>query len=589
MAEKSYKNQFGDIFHPEISLEELKKLYCEQGMPIRDIAKIYNTSYSYVLKLRKEYQLERTVDQKQIAFDRRKQKSEATNLQKYGCLNPMQNAEVHQKSVKTNLEKYGVENPFQAESCKQKVKNTCLERYGVEHPLSNEDIQKKLKLNNLEKYGVENYVQSEDFLLKRDKTCIERYGTKYPVTLPEIKLKNQKTCYQRYGVPYYSQSEKRKTQLSEINEKRAETCLIKYGVPTFLMTDKCIKARKVALMNKPKSPYKPRLNSRKPRVAPFTSDEFRALAGQGYTTVQEFAKATGTSITVIERRVHQFNCQDLIDGSTSGPEKELSNLLDTMGIVHYKTRQIIPPYELDIYCPDYNIAIEYNGSWWHREEKIGKFYHRDKSFECSQKGIFLFHIFEYEWMDNRKRNIIISQLQNLFKKNIDKIYGRNTYVGFPSKEEKKIFLQENHLQGNDRSNIEIGLYNGEELQCLMTFCKPRFNKKYTWELSRFCVKKGINVIGGASKLFKYFTNNFLKKEETIISYSNEAKTKGQMYQTLGFHLENVSEPGYIWTNRKNEVFSRYQCQMANEYQIMSEKGFYRVFDCGNKVWVYNKS
>ena len=37
-----------------------------------------------------------------------------------------------------------------------------------------------------------------------------------------------------------------------------------------------------------------------------------------------------------------------------------------------------------------------------------------------------------------------------------------------------------------------------------------------WELLRFASKKGVSVVGGASKLFKHFLNNF---EGGIVSYS----------------------------------------------------------------------
>ena len=45
----------------------------------------------------------------------------------------------------------------------------------------------------------------------------------------------------------------------------------------------------------------------------------------------------------------------------------------------------------------------------------------------------------------------------------------------------------------------------------MTFSKPRFNNQYDYELIRFCSLKGFNVIGGASKLWKYFLKKYNPK------------------------------------------------------------------------------
>jgi hypothetical protein len=130
----------------------------------------------------------------------------------------------------------------------------------------------------------------------------------------------------------------------------------------------------------------------------------------------------------------------------------------------------------------------------------------------------------------------------------------------------------------------------------MTFCKPRFNKKYQYELSRFCSKAGCNVIGGASKLFKYFVDNY--NPISIISYSNIAHTKGNLYNLLGFSFNSISEPNYVWTNG-HKILTRYQCQKHKlleqdfkgntETEIMHNNGYYRIFDCGNKVWIWNNN
>ena len=73
------------------------------------------------------------------------------------------------------------------------------------------------------------------------------------------------------------------------------------------------------------------------------------------------------------------------------------------------TRKVISPFELDIYLPDINLAIEYNGAYWHSLEKgLSKNYHLDKSIICKNKNIRLIHIYGFEDF-----NYQISLLQNL--------------------------------------------------------------------------------------------------------------------------------------------------------------------------------
>lgn len=68
----------------------------------------------------------------------------------------------------------------------------------------------------------------------------------------------------------------------------------------------------------------------------------------------------------------------------------------------------------------------------------------------------------------------------------------------------KDFLNSNHLQGWCVSKIDYGLFYNDELVALMTFGKPRYNKKIDWELLRYCSKIDTQVIGGAGKLLKAF-------------------------------------------------------------------------------------
>lgn len=103
-------------------------------------------------------------------------------------------------------------------------------------------------------------------------------------------------------------------------------------------------------------------------------------------------------------------------------------------------------------------------------------------------------------------------------------------------------------------------------------------------------------MGGASKLFAYFVK--LYSPSSIISYSNNAHTRGGLYEKLGFKLNGVSNPDYIWL-KSGKIVPRYQaqkhrlleqgCQGGSEADIMHGLGFYRIYDCGNKVWVYEKT
>lgn len=454
---------------------------------------------------------------------------EKTNLKKYGVKNVAQANEIKEKIRQTNLEKYGVENPLQSEKIRRKVEKTILEKYGVEHPLQSKEIYAKVKKTTLEKYGVENSFQSDEIKEKIKKVSLEKYGVEHPFQFDQIKKKKIINNFPNV-IKYFADKE--------------------------------------------------------------TTEDFLKKNYNEKTTVIQLSKDTGVSIAVVGRYIHKYGLEDYIeyDCKVSQPEKDIVEYLTSKGITNIvqSDRDILDGKEIDIFLPDYNVGIEFNGDYWHSELKRGKRYHYDKSMLANSKGVFLYHIFSHEWADEEKRIRILNHLDNILHLNENKIYARKCMIREVDVAEKNNFLNENHIQGKDNSTIKLGLYYNNELVSLMTFCYPRFSKKYNWELSRFCSKHNYNVIGGASKLFKYFVDNYMKDGEVIVSYSDIAKTTGKIYNTLNFEFVNDADPNYIWWKSDDDYKTRYQCQMVNERIIMESNGYIKIYDCGNKVWVFRK-
>lgn len=93
----------------------------------------------------------------------------------------------------------------------------------------------------------------------------------------------------------------------------------------------------------------------------------------------------------------------------SKPETEISEMVRGLGYeVLNNTRTVIEPYELDIYIPKLNKAIEFNGLYWHyNEDKFRKGYHAMKSNMCREKGIQLLHVREELWLKNKENMLKI--------------------------------------------------------------------------------------------------------------------------------------------------------------------------------------
>lgn len=282
----------------------------------------------------------------------------------------------------------------------------------------------------------------------------------------------------------------------------------------------------------------------------------------------------------------------------SKSEQEIFDFLNKHVPCKQVDRTLIKPLELDIFIPSLNIAVEYNGLYYHSDKFRDKDYHLDKLTLCQEKGIRLIQIFEDEWYS--KQEICKSRLLNLLNFTPNKVFARKCDVREVSAKDAREFLEINHIQGNVNSKIKLGLYYNEELVSLMTFGNLRKNlgqvsKEGIYELLRFCNKLNTNVVGGASKLLSYFEKVY--KPVEIISYADRRWSDGNLYRQIGFELTSTSQPNYFYTKglerenrfkyRKSELVKQGFDPNKTEKQIMEELGYMRVYDCGTLKFVKN--
>lgn len=285
--------------------------------------------------------------------------------------------------------------------------------------------------------------------------------------------------------------------------------------------------------------------------------------------------------------------------STTKFEDEFRVFVDSLGVNYIKNhRSLIYPYEVDFYFPEQKIAVELDGLFWHCELKKDDNYHLMKTEKCNDKGVQLIHIFEDEWIHNR--DICISRIKNILGFTPIKIGARKCEIKVVSKNEEIEFLNINHIQGFVPSMVAYGLYYNNELVSLMSFGSYRRNlgRKQIdneYELLRLCNKINYNIIGGASRLLKFFikVNNPFK----IISYADRRWSLGDVYEKLGFKFIRNTKPNYFYifgTKRKNRfgfrkniLIEKYNCpQNVTEKEFCFQQKWYRIYDCGNKLYEF---
>jgi len=267
-------------------------------------------------------------------------------------------------------------------------------------------------------------------------------------------------------------------------------------------------------------------------------------------------------------------------------------------------RSVLKTHELDIYLPEFKLAIEFNGLYYHssfgNRLKAPKptNYHQQKYLDCKSKGIELLQIFEDEWLNPVKQDIWKSIIKNKLGRTEAKLQARKCTIRELSWLETKIFLDQNHLMGADSSPLRYGLFFKEELVAILTFAKPSLaggNKSFDFNLSRFAIRKNISVVGGFSRLLTHFQR--LHPGATLQTAADLRYSTGHVYLKNGFELMHETKPNYWYWKKSNRRYHRFSFRKQvlgkklenfdpslTERVNMLNNGWNTVFDAGNAMF-----
>lgn len=415
---------------------------------------------------------------------------------------------------------------------------TCIQKYGVKNPLAMDSTRKRLA-----------------------EVSLDRYGTITPVASKVVRERVKQSVIKRYGVDHVFKSD-------EVKQRAKDRYLQKYADTRWQQRVKLIeRARTVELVGD----------------RTYQDDKI-------YTWKHSCGKIFTSKVT----SGYILACPDCKEQFTSSGETEIKTFIESFGFkTEARLRNLIHPYEIDIFIPEKRLAIEYNGDYFHSTSvNTDKNYHLRKLQLCEAAGIKLINVFEHQWL--QQRHIVQGRLKSALGIST-RIFARKCKVAAVDESVAKSFLEANHLQGAVGSTKRLGLFFEQQLVALMTFGKPRFNSCYTWELLRYCSKHGTTVVGGAGKLLK------AAGVTDVITYADRCWSDGTLYRSLGMMELAPSPPSYFYV-RGGQRVSRYQAQkhkLSNmlgenydetltEGENMKISGYLQIFDCGNRVFTTNK-
>lgn len=478
-----------------------------------------------------------------IDIARNVEKFKATCIERYGASSPMKVPAFKEKLKSILIEKYGVEYYSQTDEFKEKFKTTCTEKYGVDNPSKSEEVREKFKTTCIERYGHEYALQNKDILEKRSKTNRSLYGGNSPMNSEIVKETHRQSVFEKYGV---------------VNNKH------------LLLSE----TARETLANVP------------------LLEEFLKTK-----SATEIARDLDVDTTTVINYLKKHGIHDQLKlHSTSILEVNFSNFLNEYQIPHERNnRTLLNGKELDIYIPEHNLAIELCGVYWHSEinGSKDKTYHYDKWKRCKDLGITLLTYFDDEIESSWEiiKSKILYMTKNL---NSVKIGARQVTIKTPTNIEETEFLNTNHVQGSLKARTyKIGAYYNNKLIGIL--CATQ--RKDYLEITRYATDINYNCSGLFSKLLKYMINE-LKFSGTIVSFSDNCHSNGNLYKMSNFSIDKVLESGYSYTlsgkpreNRqqymKSKIAKKFNISIDDktEWELMQSLGYDRVWDCGKTKWI----
>ncbi|MFW6310633.1 MAG: DUF7487 domain-containing protein [Nanoarchaeota archaeon] len=425
----------------------------------------------------------------------------------------------------------------------------CINKYNKKMDVYSKDKIEKAKEKRLktvrEKYGVDNVFQSEEKKKKIKEILKDRHGVEHPLQDKDIMEKSISTKIKKYGNKNYNNVEKRMKTIKSKSKDRLKE--IRNDIKILEILDGNL--------------YKCKCN----KCGNIFEDR----------------------IEVLKFRPRCLKCFPL---KSSLIENFIENILKEINIEYIKNdKKQLDGYELDFYLPDYRIAIECHGNYWHCEKFKDKNYHYKKWKWCVDKNIKLLQFFEDEIL--YKTEIIKSMIKNQLNLIDRKIYARKCKIKEIDNKTSEIFFIKNHINGYVKSSIRYGLFYDDELISCISLAKNRF-KGDGYEITRFATKLNIIVVGGFTRLLK----NVCKRLNGDIYTFADCRFSNfkNVYKNNGFEFIEHTKPNYYYVDSNYDRYHRanfmkhklkdklekYHNELT-EYENMALNGYYRVYDSGN--------
>lgn len=504
-----------------------------------------------------------------------------TSFKNFGTEHPNQSKKQKLKVKKSMQEKYGVDYITQTNKHKDSVKETVREKYGVDNILQVQEIREKIKQTNLERYGYEECIASPEIREKSKQTNLKKFGVEESLASPTVREKVNKTNLERYGSIFPMRNE-------ELLERRRRTIIEKYDAYSPFADEEIVNKVRYTQWKKY---YNEKLLRNKFVKPLFSLDEYKGT--KNFHDYEWECKKCCTTFKDTINNGHIPRCPTCFPKDIKVSKAE-TNLFEAINVENkmQTNRDLIENFEIDIYLSDYNIGVEYNGMYWHSEQRgIEKYYHLDKTILCENESIFLIHIFESEWINRPIQ--VISMIERHLDTFDEIVLLNDLDVREITEIESNKFLIENTLNLSESLfEKRKGVFRNNELLAMMT--TEQMQDKII--ITKFEEKMGVGFDGN---VFKKLMDSFDFDKSLTIYYYPDRRYNKMDDETLlecGFSFEGGTEPN-LWYSKNLNQISSYSVKKKNIFEYVDEyddkltiyenmiaNGYLSIWDCGKLVF-----
>lgn len=218
-------------------------------------------------------------------------------------------------------------------------------------------------------------------------------------------------------------------------------------------------------------------------------------------------------------------------------------------------------HDVDIYLPASKLALEYNGVYWHSEERKDRDYHRIKFRTSQSNSVMLIQIWEDDWINHRGK--VEASLKSLISPEL-----------FPSEDRLRVLTTE-----------EDGVYVSD------LYVKDHSEVITSW---RFSPKASTLEILTAPVYYSFkdilsYIRSLFPNSITIKAELDNCWGLLRTYEKQGFKIgsETEEECTYLVKNMRRsygEVYKSFQRSGMSDFtEYLSDNRIYRVWDAGKTV------